>query len=361
MRPTWAPVTASPGDCRARVLGPYGKLYLSHFGLSSLVVAGAPATCQSDGPSGYGHLESSVCTGISVSGINRKYSLAIRFLSPPPFFFNKPCYILKGFYQKCAHLFSQPRGTFLYVASDVPFLGEGEVGGARQGVLHGGQKPLGPRCHSAADDEKWLLLPLSLREGSLWDRPRGAGPLRRWRWAGTAPGLTPPHAGEGRGGGRWREEVAGTPPLPWGQPRGQPPRSHARAGRKWRTIGENKAGSPGLAVLAVPLGTSLHRCIPLGSLSWWRWTPGTASYPQAWLPMPPLRGFVSEGLAAIWQLLEQVSPYRNIHHLALPWGFQGPSPQDTALGERQHMAFLLLVKPVETPRPRCLSLPARSL
>lgn len=103
----------------------------------------------------------------------------------------------------------------MYVASDVPFLGEGEVGGTRQGVLHGGQKPLGPRCSGAADptsvldDEKWLLLPLSLREGSLWDRPRGAGPPRRWRWAGTAPGLTPPHAGEGRGGGRWREMAGG--------------------------------------------------------------------------------------------------------------------------------------------------------
>lgn len=44
-----------------------------------------------------GHLESCVCTGISVSGINRKRSLAVRFL---PAFFNKPRYIFEGILPK---------------------------------------------------------------------------------------------------------------------------------------------------------------------------------------------------------------------------------------------------------------------
>lgn len=68
-----------------------------------------------------------------MSSINRKCSLVVRFLSPLPPFFNKPRYILKGFYQKCGHLFARPRGTFLSVTFDVPSLGEGVVGGMRQG------------------------------------------------------------------------------------------------------------------------------------------------------------------------------------------------------------------------------------
>lgn len=61
--------------------------------------------------------------------------------------------------------------------------------------------------------------------------------------------------------------MAGAPPLPWGQLGGRPPQSRAQAGRKWRTIGKNKAGGPGLAVLVVLLGTSLHRHVPLSGLS----------------------------------------------------------------------------------------------
>lgn len=81
--------------------------------------------------------------------------------------------------------------------------------------------------------------------------------------------------------------MACSPLLPWGQPLGWPLRSRVRAGRKWRTIGENKAGGPSLAVPAVLLGTSL--CIPLSGLSW-----------QPWLLTLPLEGLVPEGLAAIW-------------------------------------------------------------
>lgn len=58
--------------------------------------------------------------------------------------------------------------------------------------------------------------------------------------------------------GDWGGKMADAPLLPWGQPQGRLPRSHAQAGRKWRTIGENKAGGPGLAVLVVLLSTSLH-------------------------------------------------------------------------------------------------------
>lgn len=90
---------------------PCASHYLLHLGLSTVGVQAPPAAPWDDGQGSCGHLESSVCTGISVSGINRKCSLADRFLPPPPFF-NKPCYILKGFYKKCGHLFSQPQGTF---------------------------------------------------------------------------------------------------------------------------------------------------------------------------------------------------------------------------------------------------------
>lgn len=52
------------------------------------------------------------------------------------------------------------------------------------------------------------------------------------------------------------------PAVAMGAAMGTPPQSRAQAGRKWRTIGENKAGSPGLAVLAVPLRTSLTAVSP---------------------------------------------------------------------------------------------------
>lgn len=83
----------------------------------------------------------------------------------------------------------------------------------------------------------------------------------RQRRARAAAGLTPPHMhtrdapvpGRRWGGGN----MACSPSLPWGQPRGWPLRSRVRAGRKWRTIGENKAGGPSLAVPAVLLSTSV--------------------------------------------------------------------------------------------------------
>jgi len=118
---------------------PHGRQYLWHSGLRAVGVAGTPS--RSPGrwagrlrPSGEG-----VCSGRSASGINRKRGLAVRFLLCPLSLFNKPRYISKGFSKKCAHLFSQPRGAFLRERSAVRSLGEGEVGGARQGVLHGGQ------------------------------------------------------------------------------------------------------------------------------------------------------------------------------------------------------------------------------
>lgn len=68
------------------------------------------------------------------------------------------------------------------------------------------------------------------------------------------------------------------PAVAMGAAAGTPPRSRAQAGRKWRTIGENKAGSPSLALLAVPLGTSFHRHVPLSGFSWWRRTLGTPGF-----------------------------------------------------------------------------------
>lgn len=103
-------------------------------------------------------------------------------IPPPPLpFFNKPHHILKGFYQKCTHLFSQPQGTLLSVTSDVPSLREGEAGGTRQGVLHGGQVPSGPKVRGDADptcvlnDERWLLLSLAPHRGA-----GGRGVLVGW-------------------------------------------------------------------------------------------------------------------------------------------------------------------------------------
>lgn len=59
-----------------------------------------------------------------MSGIHRKCSLVVRFL---PAFFNKPCYISKGFDQKCACLFSQPTGHIFVWDIPSPCTGEGEL------------------------------------------------------------------------------------------------------------------------------------------------------------------------------------------------------------------------------------------
>ena len=271
--------------------------------------------------------------------------------SPLPPFFNKPRYILKGFYQKCGHLFSQPQGTFLCVTSDVPSLREGEVGGTRQGVLHGGQAPPGPRGHGDADlthmlnDERWLLL--SLRGVSV-GRAVGSGTLTQAEVGQGSPWADAASHGQGK---RRRGEMAGTPPLPWGQPRGH----HLGAVRRREGSGE-QSGRTRPAALAWPC----RRCCsarPSAAVSPSAASPGGDGPWAPWLLHGP--GSLCRASEALCQRGWRpfgVSWGRFPHRETfITWLYHRASkaccPQAMVLEERHHMAFLLLVKPMETPRP----------
>lgn len=145
---------------------------------------------------------------------------------------------------------------------------------------------------------------------------RGSG-TRTQEGASTAPGLTLLHEGKCRGGGGWRWGGDGChPAVAMGAAAGTPPQSRAQAGRKWRTIGENQAGRPGLAVPAVPLRTSLaavspSAASPRGAGPWallLLLQPGSPCHP---LGLTGWRPFV-----VYWG---QGSPQRNIPRIAEWW------------------------------------------
>jgi len=167
---------------------------------------------------------------------------------------------------------------------------------------------------------------------------RERGVHRTRRWARAAPGLTPPHAGEGDGGGRWR-----APRCSRGGSRGD---GHLGAARRREGSGE-QSGRTRPAALARPR----RRCCSArpSSIA----SPSEASPRGGGLLTPPLRVLLPE---ALWCLQE----LPKAQGMALPQGFKVRSPPATALEERRPVVSLLLLGRWWQCRcPRDLSLSAR--